>query len=287
MKHFRRSSSFDPKAFTLIELLVVIAIIAILAAILFPVFSQARAKARATSCLSNDKQIGLAVLSYISDYDSAYPMVYAGYSDKAGNNADWTTELSPYVKNGQLGNGNGGTKGGIWTCPSTVDSNQSVQYQAREDLFVPSWELNPPGPGVTVGTENMVGSPASKILIIEPGLQANAKSVNSSDTNSAQFYTDYWAGWGALNWTTGLMTGATDTDGIHGDCDQAPTSPGYWDSCNYFPRYRHNGTSNFLFCDGHAKAIVKGNLQWFRDIYVGRMDEGIPAYPWYAPATGY
>ncbi len=61
------------KGFTLIELLVVIAIIAILAAILFPVFSKARAKAQQTACLSNIKQVDLALLMYVSDWDSTFP----------------------------------------------------------------------------------------------------------------------------------------------------------------------------------------------------------------------
>src|ERR1700742_4223315 len=61
-------------AFTLIELLVVIAIIAILAAILFPVFAQAREAARKTSCLSNTKQLGLGIMQYVQDYDETYPM---------------------------------------------------------------------------------------------------------------------------------------------------------------------------------------------------------------------
>jgi prepilin-type N-terminal cleavage/methylation domain-containing protein len=69
MFHIRKSN----KGFTLIELLVVIAIIAILAAILFPVFAQAREKARQTSCLSNCKQIGLSLQMYAQDYDETLP----------------------------------------------------------------------------------------------------------------------------------------------------------------------------------------------------------------------
>ena len=64
------------KGFTLIELLVVIAIIAILAAVLFPVFAKVREKARQTVCLSNEKQIGLGFMQYVEDYDEVFPMAY-------------------------------------------------------------------------------------------------------------------------------------------------------------------------------------------------------------------
>lgn len=84
------------KGFTLIELLVVIAIIAILAAILFPVFARAREKARQASCQSNLKQIGTAVLMYVQDYDGTFP----GYYENT--NYLWIEKIAPYVKNDQL-----------------------------------------------------------------------------------------------------------------------------------------------------------------------------------------
>jgi prepilin-type N-terminal cleavage/methylation domain-containing protein/prepilin-type processing-associated H-X9-DG protein len=105
------------KAFTLIELLVVIAIIAILAAILFPVFAQAREKARQTSCLSNHKQLALAALSYSNDYDEKFPIVGGATEpytvlDGVRNAANqpfngWSLVMQPYIKNRQ-----------VFLCPS-------------------------------------------------------------------------------------------------------------------------------------------------------------------------
>ncbi|MCL6475986.1 MAG: DUF1559 domain-containing protein [Firmicutes bacterium] len=93
-------------AFTLIELLVVIAIIAILAAILFPVFAQARATARRTACLSNMKQLTLGMLQYNQDYDEKFPGWDWGFFCNGGNQglprdsaAFWTMAIYPYVKN--------------------------------------------------------------------------------------------------------------------------------------------------------------------------------------------
>src|SRR6266852_4197702 len=98
--------------FTLIELLVVIAIIAILAAILFPVFAQARAKARQTVCLSNVKQIGLGMMMYTQDYDETYTVdAWDGWNKAAGSYAACSrdnpviraeSKINPYIKNSQI-----------------------------------------------------------------------------------------------------------------------------------------------------------------------------------------
>src|SRR5580692_13126888 len=89
------------RAFTLIELLVVIAILAILAAILFPVFSQAREKARATSCLSNCRQLGLAITMYADDHDEAFPCscMQGMMGMNAANMQSWLDTTQPYIKN--------------------------------------------------------------------------------------------------------------------------------------------------------------------------------------------
>ncbi|NCQ28317.1 MAG: hypothetical protein AUJ96_32235 [Armatimonadetes bacterium CG2_30_66_41] len=101
------------RGFTLIELLVVIAIIAILAAILFPVFAKAREKARQTSCLSNTKQLSLGFVMYVQDYDSRFPPQRDwGVS---GTYRHWVDEIYPYVKNTQL-----------YVCPSAKDWNYTT-----------------------------------------------------------------------------------------------------------------------------------------------------------------
>ncbi|NUP99082.1 MAG: DUF1559 domain-containing protein [Armatimonadetes bacterium] len=117
-RRFRQSASGPSlRGFTLIELLVVIAIIAILAAILFPVFAKAREKARQNSCLSNVKQLALATQQYVQDYDELFPRG-SGYVDPQvifDTNGEWYMTVRPYIKNTQ-----------IFDCPS--HANKTLIY---------------------------------------------------------------------------------------------------------------------------------------------------------------
>ncbi|MBQ7256825.1 MAG: DUF1559 domain-containing protein [Abditibacteriota bacterium] len=122
---------FIKKGFTLIELLVVIAIIAILAAILFPVFAQAREKARQASCLSNVKQIGTALQLYVDDYDETFPCTSKNAPlclNNAYSKGSIAVALSPYIKNWKM-----------WACPSSKKTDSWVytddNWQAVSYLF--------------------------------------------------------------------------------------------------------------------------------------------------------
>ena len=155
------------RGFTLIELLVVIAIIAILAAILFPVFAKAREKARQTSCLSNLKQLELGLLMYAQDFDQRH--IYAGlptpvaatptgpYTGSGTNRWWWFDLVQPYVKNTQIG-----------ICPSDGATTNCCGFPNR------SYQPNTNMAGVTEAT---VLDPAQTIHLIES--KANYQAVNT------------------------------------------------------------------------------------------------------------
>jgi prepilin-type N-terminal cleavage/methylation domain-containing protein len=160
----RRRQAFG---FTLIELLVVIAIIAILAAILFPVFAQAREKARAATCLSNNKQIGLSVAMYMQDYDNTFPsqrtdgMLTLVAGGKEGTYYD---ALLPYQKNQQ-----------IWICPSDlVNSGEKIG-------------LRPPGIGY-----HMNGNLITATGLAEASVAASANCLLMRESGAGIVYKEAW-----------------------------------------------------------------------------------------------
>jgi len=167
------------KAFTLIELLVVIAIIAILAAILFPVFAQAKAAAKRTADLSNNKQLGLGLLMYGNDYDDAPPPMMQGAWDWPRHQyIIWKDVVLPYVKNGgrvplaggAAYTGTTGENGGIFASPTWADSwaNASVDDGDGSDIFGDATSRFPRSYSLNqeAGLDEGIGSPSNAVGVI-------------------------------------------------------------------------------------------------------------------------
>jgi prepilin-type N-terminal cleavage/methylation domain-containing protein/prepilin-type processing-associated H-X9-DG protein len=247
------------RAFTLIELLVVIAIIAILAAILFPVFAQAKEAAKKTMCLSNEKNIGLATIMYSNDFDDVYVLVQRTPSmqeDPLGLGLPWQTMVNPYVKNGAKEDtvtlGNNEMVGGVWNCPDFP--NQAVPRQYGINMHIagdPTGNSDFGSPYTSI-SQTGLNYPASKVLIVEKGYMGRATGV-SPDTTDFQL-----AQFEAVEW--GWAPGQFDLqNAIRADNDTDNTAQGYpWS--NGMPRFRHNGISNFIYADGHAKGTKIGQL---------------------------
>lgn len=209
------------RGFTLIELLVVIAIIAILAAILFPVFAQAREKARQSVCISNEKQMGTALLMYSQDYDQRLPGDIMGYpstyptapvGQQASGYTTWDLTLQPYVKNL-----------GIFLCP-THTPHGWVPWQtwwSPKPRIMADYGLNytlvhppepPTYPSNLSGAIDQVPKPSETLLAVD---------LNSS--YKLYMFTPWY--------NPALF----------------PTRPRELQT--------HNGGANFIYCDGHAKWI--------------------------------
>lgn len=220
----RRSAS--RRGFTLIELLVVIAIIAILAAILFPVFAQAREKARTAQCSSNTRQLGLAIRMYVQDYDEHYP--FGGWRPNDLGTWDWQNSTAPYIKNR-----------GLFRCPSSSDLDEDpANPQAWQ------WNRNP----VSYLYNNQLGrnrQPVSEATVASPSdcwMVLDGHSDWGCPNNSCVGVD--WMGRPNTVWLNEDTTFGPDASLING-----------WLSWQGFTwgLPRHNGGANIAYTDGHVK----------------------------------
>ncbi len=280
-------------AFTLIELLVVIAIIAILAAILFPVFAQAKVAAKKTQSLSNTKNIGTAIMIYSGDADDAFPQSESG----TGNGyVSWVAATFPYVKNGDSkvsstgvarSYGNTGiylSPGNPRTPPPGAESHEgSFNYGVHHSLFVNNFGSNGTGenPGVNQG---IVDNVADKIMMLEKGVNNPGAGWNYP------WFMDWQNMWVGPICTTAGNPATVFRDGVdvytkgnvmydpRFDSDCSAASAGNWE-CAAHPRYRFAETSPAVFVDTHAKAMKKGQIKWFQNIWIDRRN--VNNWNWY------
>lgn len=238
--------------FTLIELLVVIAIIAILAAILFPVFARVREKARQISCVSNMKQFGLSLLQYCQDNDNIIPI-----QDKWGDNNEGyiaAARLQPYSKSFQ-----------IFKCPDSTMSMGTLQAQQHDN-----------GSGDYMTDPALVGLPASKVgdakyyndvyppmdykfnsSFYNPGNPNNGDNVTPRSLDSSDICSPTWA------------AVASDWPPVSSTWPYAS----WWASHGGPAKGRHTDGSVVMFADGHAKWFP------FSKLYPGGADYG-RSYEW-------
>ena len=248
------------RAFTLIELLVVIAIIAILAAILFPVFAQAREKARAISCLSNQKNIGTAVLMYAQDYDELVipwlgPREYTG---QPARERTWVWRIQPYLKNGSVTPGQK-TPNGVFACPSFSWAN----YLKAADAADCDGDGTPGSAGfgpVPTGIIEFFSQQGIAFYFGAPTC-GNGCTVGTQ----AQPWFQFPGGdlFGADNRALAEILRPAETallsDGI------SLTAAGFfWTSEGCEAALMHQEGGNLVFLDGHAKRIPRNNERYLR-----------------------
>lgn len=299
------------RAFTLIELLVVIAIIAILAAILFPVFAQAKVAAKKTQSLSNVKQIATGLMIYTADYDDRNVM-----SEFADNDfqVTWVAASHPYMKSSKtFTNPNTGVvqaagTDGIFRSPSfpvspvnnptTWEQAQTGgfsygvhltifagNYNSRQQWFVDEGQSRPS----MSNTE--LDNPADKVMMMEKGANLTwsypwfhpwqAMWVGSIANTAGDESTVYRDGVDVYNPNSPMYDPRFDSD-----CNS--TTNGNWE-CAAHARYRFNESAPMAFMDGHAATVKKGGIQWYKNIWVRRSEgqAGHATYWYLAGANPY
>jgi prepilin-type N-terminal cleavage/methylation domain-containing protein/prepilin-type processing-associated H-X9-DG protein len=236
--------------FTLIELLVVIAIIAILAAILFPVFASAREKARQTTCASNERQMGLGILQYVEDFDETYPM-----SMELNWENSWARTSQPYIKSYD-----------VFRCPDDSNTALNAAVASWEGVGI-SYNCNMDNTAFAYGILKALGPFGSGATgpggwFTYPSLTLAQVTEPSASILLAEQHNDQLlaaGGYGnATNFTIGLNTETwLNILGVLPALIPNGTLPAaaYPNGPNGSVTATHTGMAEFVFCDGHVKAM--------------------------------
>lgn len=226
------------RGFTLIELLIVIAIIAILAAILFPVFASAREKARQTTCSSNLKQIGLAIIQYTGDYDDVMPL-QASYSVANGTDPFWNQLIYPYVKSAN-----------VYICPDNPENAGNPSGIPGTGKY-----SNYPAIYTSYACNSTSGAPASYPWRTwgpfgQAGTEAGCPISVIVDPDQCISVVEQLRGGAAFSVISSAVTPSADGGN---SCYLPGGSTTYPWSCLFAG---HTHMSNYLFCDGHVKTLA-------------------------------